>query len=98
LAAIISSWKTELVRALEQAKTCGHLRRDVDVEQMVFEIYGLMLMLHQDARLLHGKDSVRRARWGLQRILDDARTDAWDAGGRRKITPRQKAARTNKAN
>jgi AcrR family transcriptional regulator len=98
LAAIISSWKIELVRALEQAKTCGHLRRDVDVEQMVFEIYGLMLMLHQDARLLHGKDSVRRARWGLQRILDDARTGTWDAGGRRKIAPRQKAVKTNKAN
>ena len=98
LAAIISSWKIELVRALEQSKACGHLRPDVDVEQMVFEIYGLMLMLHQDARLLHGKDSVRRARWGLQRILDDARTDAWDAGGRRKIATGQKARKTKKAN
>jgi len=98
LAAIITSWKGELVRALEQAKACGHLRRDVDLEQMVFEIYGLMLMLHQDARLLHGKDSVRRARCGLQRILDDARSDAWDAADRRKFALRQKSPKSIKTN
>jgi AcrR family transcriptional regulator len=74
LAAIVASWKGELVRALEQARDCGHLRVDIDCEQMVFEIYGLMLMLHQDARLLHGKDSVLRARCGLQRLIDDSRT------------------------
>ncbi len=73
LAAIVSSWKSELVRALQQARECGHLRADVDCEQMVFEIYGLMLMLHQDARLLHGRDSLRRARAGLRRVIDGAR-------------------------
>jgi AcrR family transcriptional regulator len=73
LAAIVTSWKAELVRALEQARACGHLRADIDCEQMVFEIYGLMLMLHQDARLLNGKDSIRRARRGLQRLIDAAR-------------------------
>jgi len=98
LAAIITSWKGELVRALEQAKACGHLRRDVDLEQMVFEIYGLMLMLHQDARLLHGKDSVRRARWGLQRILDNARSQARGSAGRRKSAPVHKAGKANHAN
>ncbi|HYA66294.1 MAG TPA: TetR/AcrR family transcriptional regulator [Burkholderiaceae bacterium] len=99
LAAIISSWKGELVRALEQAKSCGHLRGDVDLEQMVFEIYGLMLMLHQDARLLHGKDSVRRARCGLQRILDNARTEAGAAAvRRRKFAGEATAGKTAKAN
>jgi AcrR family transcriptional regulator len=72
LASIVASWKAELVRALQQARDCGHLRADIDCDQMVFEIYGLMLMLHQDARLLHGKDSLQRARRGLQRLLDSA--------------------------
>lgn len=98
LAAIITSWKVELLRALEQAKACGHLRPEVDLEQMVFEIYGLMLMLHQDARLLHGKDSVRRARWGLERILGDARANFRGAPSGRKIAPRQKAGKANKVN
>ena len=70
LAAIVISWKSELLRALEQARLCGDLRPDTDCEQMVFEIYGLMLMLHQDARLLRGKDSILRARKGLQRLID----------------------------
>ncbi len=67
---IVVAWKRELLRALEQARQCGHLPADADCEQMVFEIYGLMLMLHQDARLLRGKDSMRRARSGLQRLIE----------------------------
>jgi hypothetical protein len=43
---------------------------------MVFEIYGLMLVMHQDARLLRSADSAKRARAGLRRLLDDARTHA----------------------
>jgi AcrR family transcriptional regulator len=96
VAAIVTSWKGELVRALEQAKVCGHLRANVDCEQMVFEIYGLMLMLHQDARLLHGKDSVRRARSGLQRLLDDARADAPAAAAVARRNSAQSAGKTNK--
>jgi len=73
LAGIVSAWKAELVHALEQAQACGHLRADLDCHQIVFEIYGLMLMLHQDARLLRGKDSLRRARAGLERLIAGAR-------------------------
>jgi hypothetical protein len=40
---------------------------------MVFEIYGLMLMLHQDARLLRSSQSVQRARVALARLIDAAR-------------------------
>ncbi len=83
LADIVAAWKAELVRALEQAQACGHLRAGIDCEQMVFEIYGLMLMLHQDARLLHGKDSIRRARLGLQRLIDDARESVRDPAPRK---------------
>ena len=96
LAAIVMSWKAELLRALEQARQCGDLRPDTDCEQMVFEIYGLMLMLHQDARLLRGKDSIRRARSGLQRLFENsaapgARPKA--ASVRRKApAPRRKSA------
>jgi AcrR family transcriptional regulator len=79
--AIVEGWKRELLRAIEQARDEGHLERGVDSEQLVFEIYGLMLVLHQDARLLHSRDSVRRARAGLARLLDAAAAPA--AGARR---------------
>ena len=48
----------------------------IDAQQMVFEIYGLMLAMHQDARLLRSADSAKRARAGLRRLLDDAQAAA----------------------
>jgi AcrR family transcriptional regulator len=73
LVAIVDGWKRELLRAIEQAQQLGHLTAGADGPQLVFEIYGLMLMLHQDARLLHTRDSVQRARAGLERLLESAR-------------------------
>ena len=74
MVAIVSGWNQELHTAIRQAVDEKHLRRDVDAGQLVFEIYGLMLVLHQDARLLRSPDSVWRARVGLRRLLEDAST------------------------
>jgi AcrR family transcriptional regulator len=73
MVAIITGWKAELLKAIRQAVAEGHLARGVDAPQMVFEIYGLMLAMHQDARLLRSADSAKRARAGLRRLIDDAR-------------------------
>jgi AcrR family transcriptional regulator len=72
MVAIIAGWKAELLKAIRQAVQEGHLRADIDAQQMVFEIYGLMLAMHQDARLLRSAGSARRARTGLARLLDAA--------------------------
>jgi hypothetical protein len=40
-----------------QAKE-GHLRADVDEEQMLFEIHGLILALHYEARFLKNPGSM----------------------------------------
>jgi AcrR family transcriptional regulator len=69
---IVTAWKGELLRAIEGARSEGHLDRRVDADQLVFEIYGLMLVAHQDARLLHSGDSLQRARTALARLLASA--------------------------
>jgi AcrR family transcriptional regulator len=69
MVAIIAGWKAELLKAIRQAVQAGHLKDDIDAQQMVFEIYGLMLAMHQDARLLRSAGSARRARTGLARLL-----------------------------
>jgi AcrR family transcriptional regulator len=74
MVSIITGWKAELLKAIRQSVQEGHLARGTDAQQMVFEIYGLMLAMHQDARLLRSADSAKRARAGLRRLLDDART------------------------
>ncbi len=81
---IIGGWTEELLHAIKAAKEAGHLRADVDARQLAFEIYGLMLVFHQNARLLRAADSTRRARIGLQRLLDDARAAPMTAAGRKK--------------
>jgi AcrR family transcriptional regulator len=73
LVAIVEGWKAELLRAVRLAQTEGHLDPRADPHQMVFEIYGSMLMLHQDARLLRSTQSMQRARVALARLIDAAR-------------------------
>jgi AcrR family transcriptional regulator len=73
MVAIITGWKRELIKAIRQAVSEGHLKPRVDAHQLVFEIYGLMLAMHQDARLLRSADSAKRARAGLRRLLDNIR-------------------------
>lgn len=69
---IVEDWKRELLRAIEGARREGHLRPDLDAEQLVFEIYGVMLVAHQDARLLRSGQSMQRARTALARLLAEA--------------------------
>ncbi|MDQ3187802.1 MAG: TetR/AcrR family transcriptional regulator [Pseudomonadota bacterium] len=76
MVAIITGWKHELVVAIRQAVAEGHLQARVDAHQLVFEIYGLMLAMHQDARLLRSADSAKRARAGLRRLIGDVRINA----------------------
>jgi len=97
MVAIITGWKAELLKAIRQSVVEGQLRSDVDAHQMVFEIYGLMLALHQDARLLRSSDSLRRARAGVARLLDDARTPVASASAARAVPPLQsrKAAKAS---
>ncbi len=91
---IITGWKAELLKAIRQSVQEGHLRRDTDATQMVFEAYGLVLAMHQDARLLRSADSARRARAGVRRMLDDARAADAPATSRRRPAKRAASQRT----
>jgi AcrR family transcriptional regulator len=84
---IVTGWKSELLEAIGQSRSEGHLVKDVDAEQLVFEIYGLMLAAHQDARLLRSKDSLKRARIGLARLLDSFGT----AAGKKSLQPARRS-------
>ena len=69
LAQMVHTWRRALQRAIEQAVQEGHLRADTDVQQMLFEIHGLILALHHDARFLRTPGAIDRARAGFERIL-----------------------------
>jgi AcrR family transcriptional regulator len=71
LAAMVRSWHAALERAIRIAIEEGHLRPDTDALQMLFEVHGLILALHHDARFLRLPGAVERARRAFERIVSD---------------------------
>lgn len=69
LAFSVQTWLSALYRAVVLAKQCGHLRSDADEQQMAFEIHGLILALHYEARFLKNPGSIERANQGFSNIL-----------------------------
>ena len=69
LSDMVRTWHTGLVRAIDQAREEGHLRADTDARQMLFELHGLVLALHHDARFLRTPGSPQRAEQGFLNVL-----------------------------
>lgn len=69
LVSSVMTWHQALRRAIQSARELGHLRADVNDEQMLFEIHGLILALHYEARFLKNPGSIARANAGFDRIL-----------------------------
>jgi len=69
LAAMVRDWQSALERAIRLSVDAGHLKPDTDSPQMLFEIHGLILALHHDARFLRLPGAVDRARKGFDRIV-----------------------------
>ena len=75
LAEMVRTWHTALERAIRVAVDEGDLRADTDAQQMLFEIHGLILALHHDARFLRNDGTVERARRGFERVVRDHLTE-----------------------
>ena len=69
LASMVLLWHGALNKAIQQAIDLGHLRADTDPMQMLFEIHGLILSLHHDARFLRSAGAVDRARVAFERVV-----------------------------
>lgn len=70
LAGMVRAWKDALRRCVVQTIEMGHLSSDTDPDQLVFEMYGLILALHHDARFLKLPGSVNRAEVGFERLIN----------------------------
>ena len=69
LVAMVQTWQRALERAIRIAIEEGHLKPDTDAQQVLFEIHGLILALHHDARFLRHPGAVERARTAFERVL-----------------------------
>jgi hypothetical protein len=94
LADMVRTWHAALARAIAQSVEEGHLRAGTDPLQMLFEIHGLILALHHDARFLRLPGALDRARAGFERIVDHHATFTSPAS---KKAPAQQASRPSVA-
>jgi AcrR family transcriptional regulator len=69
----ILRWRAALRRSVLQAVEAGHLRPDTEAEQLVSEIYGLILGLMHDTRFLRDSRAAERAQATWQRLLSTYR-------------------------
>jgi AcrR family transcriptional regulator len=69
LVTMVRAWHAALDRAIRLAIEVADLRADADASQMLFEVHGLILALHHDARFLRSPGATDRARQGFDRIL-----------------------------
>ena len=76
--AFVVSQQRELLQAIARtARICveeGHFRRDLDVEQLAFEVLAIYLAFHHAHRLLRDPRADQRARRSCARLLEDAAT------------------------
>jgi AcrR family transcriptional regulator len=79
LAGSVRTWLSAMHRAVAVAKQEGHLLPDTDVDQMLFEIHGLILALHYEARFLKAPGSIERAVRGFDNIVAGYATPSFTA-------------------
>ena len=68
-----NDWLDVLVNAARTAVNEGHFRKDVDVEQFAYELYGIKLMFHHAMRLLGDPKAEERARAAFEALLESRR-------------------------
>jgi AcrR family transcriptional regulator len=69
LASSVKTWLTAMHRAVTAAQEVGHLDTTANAQQILFEIHGLILALHYEARFLRTPGSIERAVQGFENIL-----------------------------
>lgn len=90
LVGMVQAWQAALLRCIVQAIEMGHLKPDTDPQQVVYEIYGLILGLHHDARFLKVPGSIERAQNGFERLMKSYRMPTSDAAAEIKKLPPNK--------
>jgi len=95
LVSMVQTWLDAMRRALRQCQQEGHLNPEADVAQVLFEIHGLILALHYEARFLRQSASVERARAGFHSIVQRYATPAGHAAAAPSANPpsRRRATR-----
>ena len=89
LVGMVRTWQGTLDRAIRIAIDEGHLKPDTDPQQLLFEVHGLILALHHDARFLRNPGADARARAGFENVLSRYLAPLADVSTASAATPRR---------
>ncbi len=67
-----AEWRSLLTQTVADASALGHLRKDLDAAQFVWELCGIYLSHHAAQRFLKSPDADRRARTAFAALLERA--------------------------
>ncbi|MCU0922022.1 MAG: TetR/AcrR family transcriptional regulator [Burkholderiaceae bacterium] len=70
LVGMVRAWHDAMERAIRIAIEDGQLKDSTDPQQMLFEMHGLILALHHDARLMRTPGAPQRARVAFERVVN----------------------------
>jgi len=65
----VARWRASMRRTVLQAMEAGHLRPDTDPEQLVFEIYSLIIGVMHDVRFLRDMAAPKRMQRAFNRLI-----------------------------
>jgi AcrR family transcriptional regulator len=65
----VARWRASLRKTVLQAMEAGHLRPDTDPEQLVFEIYSLIIGAMHDVRFLRDGTAPKRMQRAFNRLI-----------------------------
>ncbi len=66
----ILAWREALETCVCEALNLRHINSSMDAKQIVHEIFGYILVLHHDMRLLGDQDCVKRTQLAFDRLID----------------------------
>jgi AcrR family transcriptional regulator len=93
LVAMVRTRQESLHRCVEQSLEAGHLRAATDPQQVVFEMYGLILALHHDLRFVRRPGSIDRAQAAFYRMIDNYRNPLARSSIKPTLKPASKSAK-----
>jgi AcrR family transcriptional regulator len=82
----VRAWIDAVITAIDMAIDEGHLQANTDARQVGFEIHGLILALHYEARLLRDPKATQRAHKAFEAILARHSTKALTVARRKTKT------------
>jgi AcrR family transcriptional regulator len=85
-----AAWRRTLIELVRRAVDLGHLRRDLDVDQFVWELCGIYLGHHAAHRFLRATDADTRAQTAFEALVGRA----MPSGGKRRVATLAAAGRS----